>query len=90
MTKLQKKLAAYFLELASEEFSNHGCNDIDSDAIDIVLQMTNSERTKFCKEYHKYNRDDEETDIEDAQTEMLNMSDWEYMSFLAYKLEQEK
>ena len=90
MTKLQRKLTVYFLRLASEEFCDHRCNGIDSAAIDLVLQMTNSERTEFCREYQEYNKDNKEIEIEDAQTEMLNMSDWEYMSFLAYKLEQEK
>lgn len=27
MTKLEKKLAAQLLEIASDEFGNHGCND---------------------------------------------------------------
>jgi len=29
LTKAELKLAAYLLDLASEEFGNHGCNDLD-------------------------------------------------------------
>lgn len=37
MTIKEKELAAKMLELASEEFSNHGCNDVEESDCDRAV-----------------------------------------------------
>ena len=81
MQKINKKelaLAAKMLKLASDEFSNHGCNDVDENA---YSGWTLEERKEFAKDFHKWNGDPEET--------FFHLADWTIMSFLAAKLEQE-
>jgi hypothetical protein len=47
-------LAANMLELASEKFSNHGCNDLQPDALKLV---TNEK--VLCDDIRKWNGDTE-------------------------------
>ena len=57
MNKKEQELAAYLLKLASNQFSNHGCNDVDKKAYE---EWTIEERQQFVKEYHEWNGDPEE------------------------------
>jgi hypothetical protein len=78
MNSKEKKLAAEFLNIASEQFSRHVCNDVD----DLLFEnWTLEERRKFIKEYHEWNGDPEEYD-----ENFLHLPDWAIMSFLAKKL----
>lgn len=81
MTKNEKDLAALMLELASDEFSNHGCNDVDNR---VWERWTTEERKAFVKEYYKYNGDPDEYDERD-----LELSDYAIMNFLGHKLAME-
>jgi len=50
------KLAADLLDLASDEFSNHGCNDYKLDRL-----LTKAEQEAFVAFAHRWNGDPEET-----------------------------
>lgn len=78
MTRKENKLASYFLELASDEFGNHGCNDVEDE---VWENWTLEERQKFIKEYHEWNGDPEEYD-----ENYLHLPDFAIMSFLSHKL----
>lgn len=78
MNELEKKLASEILKLASDQFSNHGCNDVSER---VWKGWTVEQRQQFVKEYHEYNGDPEEYD-----PEYLHIPDYALMSFLAYKL----
>lgn len=80
LTDTERKLIVYFLKMASEEFSNHGCNDLDLKAIIPDLE----ERRKLMKELHEWNGDPEE-----YNPNRCNMAyDWFLMNFMAHKVKQ--
>lgn len=82
MKNKEKQLAAKMLELASEQFSNHGCNDVEDSVYD---GWTLEERKQFVKEFHDWNGDPE-----DYNETFLHLSDSTIMSYLASKLKGEK
>jgi hypothetical protein len=77
MNQKEKKVAAELLRTASEQFSNHGCNDWN-----YPKDWTEDEKLQFVREYHEWNGDPEDFD-----PEFLFLQDWAVMSFLAHKLE---
>ena len=79
ISKKELALAAKMLELASDQFSNHGCNDVDENVYD---GWTLEERQQFVKEFHEWNGDPEE-----YEETFLHLGDSTIMSFLAAKLE---
>jgi len=54
MDKQLLLLAANMLELASEKFSNHGCNDLNKGTIALV-----TDEKKLCDDIRKWNGDEE-------------------------------
>jgi len=78
MTDKEKILASYFLNLASDEFGNHGCNDVEQS---VWNNWTIEERQQFVKEFHEYNGDPEEYD-----PNFLYLPDFVLMGFLSHKL----
>jgi hypothetical protein len=79
ISKKELALAAKMLELASDQFSNHGCNDVDEN---VYAGWTLEERQQFVKEFHEWNGDPEE-----YEETFLHLGDSTIMSFLAAKLE---
>jgi hypothetical protein len=75
------KLAAVMLEMAENEFSNHGCNDVDES---VWKDWSIEERRTFVKEIGEWNGDTEEYD-----EDHLYLPDWYIMAFLAHKLKEE-
>ena len=78
MTTKEKQLAAKMLEMASYEFSNHGCNDVEDS---VYEGWTLEERQQFVKEFHEWNGDPEE-----YSPTFLHLGDSTILSFLAHKL----
>lgn len=78
MNYKEKILASEMLELASDQFAHHGCNDVHDSFYD---GWTIEERRKFIKDFHEWNGDPEEYD-----ENFLHIPDFALMSFLAYKL----
>jgi len=52
-------LIAKLLEMASDDFDNHGCNDLYDDFWEGVSE---EEKQDLYKEYHEWNGDPEEYD----------------------------
>lgn len=70
------KLAGELLELASDEFANHGCNDWE-----FPTHWTLKEKQELVKAMHDANGTPEEYD-----PKRLQVPDWWVMSFLAKRL----
>jgi len=70
-------LAANLLEEASNEFSNHGCNDLCESTKDEV-----TDEESLCKDMQKWNGDPEWPE------KIEYIGDSSLMSYLAYKLKQ--
>lgn len=52
-TKKERRLIAHLLEMASNEFANHGCNDLDKD---IFKGWSEDEIEALRKEYCEHNQ----------------------------------
>lgn len=76
MKKFEKELAAKLLEMASDEFANHGCNDYGLENTD--------ENWKMVCAMHKWNGEDPE-DLQDRpkKNELIWTCDFLVMSYLA-------
>jgi hypothetical protein len=79
MTRKEKLLAATMLKMASDVFSNHGCNDVEDS---VYARWSTEERLRFIREFHEWNGD-----IKEFDENFLHLGDSTIMSFLAYKLE---
>lgn len=80
MNNKEKLLASYLLRLAEDEFSNHGCNDVDEE---VWKDWSDGERQKFVEEFHQHNGD-----IEEYDPNFLHLPNTALMGFLAHKLTQ--
>lgn len=78
MTPKEKELASKMLELASNEFSNHGCNDVEDS---FYEGWTLEERQQFVKEFWEWNGD-----LSNYSPDFLHLGDDSIMAFLAHKL----
>ena len=70
-------LAAKMLDMASDEFSNHGCNDLPKKIVKMIPQEVVDDARKFLC-------DDEDEWLEDAS----DLCDWTLMDYLAHKLKE--
>ena len=52
MDKQILTLSARMLEIASDKFSNHGCNDLDNETLELV-----SNEEVLCKQIEEWNGD---------------------------------
>ena len=75
MNSKELLLASKFLDLASDEFSNHCCGEVDDNFWD---GWTKEEKEQLAKEIHAWNGDND--------AECLLNYDWLLMRFLSYKL----
>lgn len=80
MTANEKRLAVYFLKQASDEYANHGCNDLSRE---VLAMLSASEKAQFAKEYGEWNGDPEN------ERKFEHLGDSSVMAFLAHKLELE-
>jgi hypothetical protein len=83
MKKYELILTAKLLEMASDEFSNNGCNEMPKG---IQKLLTKKQWTELDKEYHEFNGDPEEHDPK--RPGIMNY-DWIAMSFMKNKLLEE-
>lgn len=82
MTYKELQLAGKLLGLASDEFANHGCNDIEED---VWKGWSEEERKELIAEYYEWANEPEE-----AAEGHADIEDFALMSFLAHKLKAEK
>ena len=84
MTPKLMLLTAKMLRLASEEFSNHCCNDMDQDILKEI-GFTEEEKEEICADYKEYNGCGDPT----YEPKFDWIMDCGWMNFLANKLEKE-
>ncbi len=53
MDKQLLLLASQMLKLASDKFCNHGCNDLDGEALSLI-----TDENKLCNDIREWNGDD--------------------------------
>lgn len=82
MTDKEKMLVVKLLDMASDEFSNHGCNDFD---LREQSDLTTEEMVNFDKAWHEWNGDPEEHEPERAHFQ----TDWALMRYFADRLRKE-
>jgi hypothetical protein len=84
MTRTEKLLAAELLRMASEQFSNYGCNDFE-----LSSRVPDKyERDSLVRAYHADNGDPEEYYEAEGPGD-YRLPDFAAMSFLANRLEAE-
>lgn len=86
LTNTEAKLLVELLELASDQFSNHGCNDFELAKCISDLE----ERRKLMKEYNDYNGspEDFEYDVEHGSKFEIE-NDAALMSYLADRVREQ-
>lgn len=79
MNKTLLLLTKKMLDMASDEFSNHGCNDLSKDVIEIASPDPN-----FLADYKKWYGSD------DGYPESLDsIPDYGIMDYLVHKIDEE-
>lgn len=78
MEKHELILIAALLELASDRFARHICNDLDGS---FFADWTAEEHQKLVKDFHDWNGDPEE-----FNPNFLHLPDFSLMDYLADKL----
>lgn len=78
LSKKERSLVCDLLQMASNEFANHGCNDVDKDTWE---EWTIEERKDFVKSYYEFNGEPHEFD-----ENHLELTDWELINFMIHKL----
>lgn len=74
----ERFLMAVVLEMASNVFGEHGCNDFD-----LSKYMTSEQGKEFMRQYHEYNGDPEEFSDDEYNGWF---QDYAVMGFLAHKI----
>lgn len=82
MTVTENRIAAAMLRMASDQFANHGCNDLDL----ARFIPDQDERDAFVREYYAWNGDSEEY-YESSGVADYRIMDYAMMDFLADRLE---
>lgn len=82
MNKTHFKLASILLDMASDKFSNHSCNDFE-----FPSNFTEEEKQALLVEYNYYNCGRNITPDDDDWIDYPGDSGW--MGFLAYRFTQE-
>lgn len=80
MTPNEMRLAAALLHLAADEYSNHGCNDLESEVIAIMKNMTSVEKKNLLRLGDDWNKGSLELESPEQ------MDDWILMHTLAIAL----
>ena len=81
MTPPERKLAIFLLKLAAEEFSNHGCNDLE---LVRDVGLTPEESLEVRQAMHAWNGD---TDADAPKPADHYTIDWLVMKFIAGQIE---
>lgn len=87
MTTKEYALAALLLQMAADEFGNHGCNDFDEKLMDSI-GFTDKQKIELAREYHSRNGDLEECEPVTTQ-DFYRIGDSSWMWLMAQKLAEE-
>ena len=82
MNAAERKIAAYLLRLAADEFGYHGCNDFDL----TILIPDKDERDEFVRAAFAWGGDPDNY-LEQTGEADYRLQDWMLMSYMAYRLE---
>ena len=85
LTTSELRLLAELLELASDTFGNHGCNDFDLEKSVPLLE----DRKGLSKAYHEYNGDPEEFIEEEKFGVFRFFNDAALMGYLAHRIKEQ-
>lgn len=84
MTSKEKQLAGKLLGLASDEFVNHGCNDLDESWLE---DWTNNDKRALINDMVNYNIiDKSDVEGEEGNYDWLIRNDSILMTYFATKL----
>lgn len=83
LTKPECKILSVLLDLAADNFSNHGCNDLSDDITDA---LTKEEKLTLLKEYATWDYDPDRFDGEPTASNFDRLPDWILMRFFSEKL----
>ncbi len=72
-----RTLTARLLEMASSEFANHSCNDMEAEAFE---RMGDIELAVLVQQFNEWDRVVNQSD-EDRR--LMEIADWEWMTFCA-------
>lgn len=81
MNYREKRFVAALLELAGEQFSNHGCNDLPEEVVNLLTPL---DREYLQLAWHKWNGD-----ISEYEKDCFFTLDWLWMQYFADLLRQE-
>ena len=71
-------IASKLLDQASEQFSNHGCNDLDKEVLAVITN-----KDKLTEDVRKYFDDD------GYPENATQIADWSLMDYISDKLKEE-
>ena len=83
MTPAERKLAGYLLGLAANEFSNHGCNDLD---LVEEVGLTPEESFQLRQQMREWTKD---TGAPEERPDQHLTLDWLMMRFMRDLIKQE-
>jgi hypothetical protein len=70
-------IAAKLLDQASDQFSNHGCNDLDKEVLEVI-----TDKDALTKEVREWVNDD------GCPENISHMQDWHLMDYISEKLKE--
>jgi len=76
----QVRLMAKLLEMAADEFSNHGCNDVEQ-SIYEECGFSDADKATLIHEMQQWNGDTKDP----HPTKLMHIQDWMLMRFFAAK-----
>lgn len=87
MIKQELAMAAYFLDLAADDYSNHGCNDLDEE-FKAAANLSDDEKIEFVRQMYEWSGDlaCRLLDGPIKATDFYSQPDWFIMRFLAGRL----
>ena len=86
MTPAERKLTACLLKLASEEFSDHGCNDF---SLRKDGKLTDAEAKEIVATINKWDKQENPVGFEPMKAKEDYTCDWLLMDMMADKIAKE-
>lgn len=85
MTKQEMQIASNLLEIASDTFSNHGCNDFELPNTQETVDFLNA-----MEKWSAHGGEPEEVHVFDSSKKTIYTYDWLLMKYLAARLNEDQ
>lgn len=85
MTKQEMQIASNLLEIASDTFSNHGCNDFELPNTQETIDLLNA-----MEKWSAHGGEPEEVHVFDPLRKTVCTYDWLLMKYLAARLNEDQ